>query len=164
VFSINYDIIIELLLPVWLRQPKHLAFLKAVLKPLKQIYNAFVAYRTNTLRSISHTGQVIYIERLLNGDATAQYPIYLSDSDDERLDDYIYNQSEGQLPIYLYQDSASLPVEVKNEVEYENIDDFVVKVPEVPPMSDTEIRNIVEKYKPAGKRYSIQTYIQIPPP
>lgn len=162
-FSINFDIIIELLLPVWLRQPKHLAFLKAVLKPLKQLYNTFVAYRTNTLRSISHTGQVIYIERLLNGDATVQYPIYLSDSDDDRLNDYIYNQSEGQLPIYLYQDGALLPVEVNNEVEYENIDDFVVKVRGVPPMSDTEIRNIVEKYKPAGKRYSIQN-IQIPPP
>jgi len=157
VFNINYDIIVQLLLPVWLRQPKQIAFLKAVLKPLKQLYNTFVAYRLKTLSDISHTGQVMYIEHLLNGDAMSVDDIYLSDNIGSRLDDYIYNQAEGQVPVYVYNsgDPELVLWFVRNDQEYYFIDDFIVNIPNGVVVSEANIKNIVNKYKQAGKRYSI---------
>ena len=159
-FNIDFDKIIELLLPIALRRPRLKAYLKAVSKPLKQLYNTFTAYRLHVLQSITHTGQVMYIEHLLNDlyDPLSRN-IYLDDSTDARLDDYLFNAAEGQDVMYLFNDSEEEEAEyVYNSSEYDAINDFIVKVPSHLYAHILSIKATIDNYRQAGKRYSIEYF------
>jgi len=157
VFNIDIDKIIELLLPIALRRPRLKAYLKALSKPLKQLYNTFTAYRLQVLQSITHTGQVMYIEHLLNDLYDPQSRnISLEDSTDARLDDYLFNAAEGQDVMYVRNDSEEEEaVYIYNSSEYDAINDFIVKVPLELSNRILSVANTVDKYRQAGKRYVI---------
>lgn len=159
-FSIYYNKVIELLLPIALRKPAIKAYLNAVLKPFKSIYNTFIAYRLEVLTDITHTGQVIYLEHLLNlkYDAISQN-IHIIDSDDPRLDSYFYNDSEGQEVTWLRNDSEGQPPSwLFNKVEFDGNNDFIVKIPSYLATRQNQISETINKYRQAGKRYTIETY------
>lgn len=130
-----------------------------MLKPLKTLYTTFKNYRDEVLIKINHTGQVIYLEKILNDEF---HPIgrgiFITDSDDDRLDDYLYNYDEGQTAIYLYNEDEPDPVEIKNQAEYDGLIDFKVMIPHILNVTLTEVKALVERYRQAGKRYNIQTY------
>ena len=161
-FNINYDTIIKLLLPVGLRKEAMVAYLNAMLRPLKNLYNTFSSYRLNVLIKITHTGQVMYLEHLLNQEFnTLSNTIYISDSDNDRIDDYLYNAGDGQTPMYLYNAfETETPEYIYNGVEYNAIDDFIINIPDsIDPLpTTTEVRRLVERYRQAGKQYSINYY------
>ena len=56
---INFDRLVELLLPTFLRNATILAFLKAIIKPLHTLF-------LDVLYKMQHTCQVVYLEKLLN--------------------------------------------------------------------------------------------------
>lgn len=160
-FNPDINKILELLLPVALRQPRMKAWLKAIAKPLKELLNVFQNYRLIAWEALTHTGQVMYLEHLLNNrfigpDATH---IHITDSDDPRQDDYLYNLNEGQQPIYLYNklEDDTLTY-LNNKIEFVLFTDFVVNIPDSHVVSEPQIRQTVDRYRPAGKRFSIEYY------
>lgn len=65
-FDINYDTLVPQLLPVRLRQPVTKSWLKALISPVKWLYNLFRANRKNDLYFLAHNGQVCFLEAALN--------------------------------------------------------------------------------------------------
>jgi hypothetical protein len=97
-FNIDFRALIQLLLPVGWRKPKHIVWLSLILSAIKGIYNEFLAFRTSKLYDINFTGQVIYIEKKLN-DLFATTGIYIADvTFYPKL--YLNNKIEDFLPIY----------------------------------------------------------------
>lgn len=163
-FNINYDRLLQLLLPVHLRGQRMILFLKAMIRPLKTLYNGFLSYRLATLRTLSHTGQVMYLEQLLNDLYSPNARgIEIIDSTDNRWAPVIYNQGEGQTPVYLYNtEETQPPIYLFNTNEYNLMTDFVVRVPVGISATSAEIHNIVNRYRQAGKRYILVYYDQTP--
>lgn len=65
-FDIDYDGLVVQLLPVRLRQSVKIAWLKALVSPVKWLYNLFKTNRKSNLYTLAHDGQVCYLEAALN--------------------------------------------------------------------------------------------------
>lgn len=164
-FNINYDNIIELLLPVRLRQRRTRDYLKAVLKPLKSLFNSFSAYRLYVIDRITHTGQIMYLEHYLNNLYSPQgQGIFIEDAITTNMVKYLYNENEGEEPLWLYNENeGETPVWLYNDAEIDDHTDFIVHVPNHLSVTSQEIKNVIEIYRPAGKRYQVLFYEQNPP-
>jgi len=158
-FNIDFNNIIQLMLPPFLRKPKNIEWLKALVKPVIDLYIIFYAYRTQTLYSLCITGQVIYLEKLLNdkfnngnvgiyiADGSYNNAPFLYNTAEARPDTFIYKTSEGKPDLFLY-----------NTAEYMIGNDFIVMVPVAITFDSNEMKSLINLYKLAGKQYSIQTY------
>jgi hypothetical protein len=166
-FNPNIDTITELLLPVALRRPQTKAWLKALLKPLKQLLNTFQNYRLAAYQTLTHTGQVMYLEHLLNmiyfPTHTQNNRINITDSTDPRPDDYLHNTSEGQQSFYFYNKlEGETPEYLFNKTEFLFNNDFIVNVPNFISIVEAQVKHTIDRYRQAGKRYSIN-YFEINP-
>lgn len=76
-FRLDYQRLVNMLLPFNLRNydmrlplkdRKHtlLSWLHALLAPVKRLYMEFLAYRNRVNYQMGHTGQVVYLEKVLN--------------------------------------------------------------------------------------------------
>lgn len=64
--KIDYTRLAALLLPTFLRQPRMLAILGAMLQPMQQLHDRHRMQRQERLYSLAHTGQVCHIKDMLN--------------------------------------------------------------------------------------------------
>ena len=159
-FNINFDILLKLLLPVSLRQPITEAWLKALLKPLKQLYNTFSTYRTKQLLALSYTGQTMYLKKLLNDNFDNARRFHIHDATDTRL--YLCNDPDLTKRLTYEHDDAD-EVFFYNPEHDANYVDFNIHGPNdillMPSHADVE--NYINRYKLAGKSYDI-TFLPIP--
>ncbi len=156
VFNINYERLITLLLPTRLRGATIQDLLKAFLKPFQILFNQFISYREATIITLTHTGQVMYIEHILNDTYDEdQRRIHIDDGDEYRYPEFLYNYSEGQQALEL-NNYDNGQIEMNNAIEFNLINDFVVKIPATLPSDDNAIREMVNRYKQAGKRFKIE--------
>lgn len=156
-FNINIDIIIRQILPPRKRSNSILEFLQAAVKPLKQLHQSFLDRRQQTLFYMAYNSQVIYLERLLNIVFNSGNPgIYI---DDAVQFDYwfLYNTAENH-PQYIYNTDENQPVWLYNQTEFETNYDFIVFVPLGLQFNENQMKALINRYKLAGKRYTIQTY------
>ncbi len=79
-YSIDFRALIKMLVPVRLRKPVTLSWLKCLVQPVTDIYNLFVQNRNNNLYLLQHNSQVVYLQAALNDtfDATDR-GIYIID-------------------------------------------------------------------------------------
>lgn len=149
-YNINYNQLAALLTPTFLRKPKLLAFLSALVLPIQHLHIKWLLKRERDWYIINHTGQVYSLRNALNDflDPSLRR-IYISDGDSFPRD-YIYTTSEIK-PVYLGK------IFVKTSAEYFGTGvDFKVHVPpEIIASSIYEIKHIVELYRLASKRYMI---------
>lgn len=146
------------MLPVSLRGEKIQAWVKVLIRPLQTLNDGFAVYVNDTFYLVSFTGQVIYLEKVLNDlyDPIGT-GIYITDGNNIGIPKYVYTKAENR-PIYIYNKAeSSTPVYVYNKTEYLTSLDFIVNVPAalLNPALETQIMGIVERYKLAGKRYTI---------
>lgn len=173
-FNVNWPLLILRNLPVERRKQLRLEWLRSLFAPLIALYNTFIIFRADKRYDMSFTGQIIYMERLLNdkfnnglpaytaGTPTGIYisdptgiliPLYLWNKVEQRPVTYLYNVSEGKPPVYL-----------RNQAEIATNYEFVVNVPDAigNVLTNTlllaQIRAWVDKYRPAGKRYTVVNY------
>jgi hypothetical protein len=101
-FNINFDKLINNNLDAFVRQPKTVNRLKVAIKPVKDLYNEYVALRNQKILEANATGQVIYLEKLLNDkfDPTGT-GIYI-DSNLAPNPFYLYQKAEAVPPVYVY--------------------------------------------------------------
>lgn len=135
-----------------LRRPVTIAWLGVLLWPVIRLYQVFSRNRLANLYRLQITGQVCYLEKMLND----RY-----DPVDRRI--YIDEAIE-RPPLYLYQDAESKPVYLGEKPLYQdtefgiNLDDFIVFVHNEIIFEFNELRSLVNLYKLAGTRYSVQFY------
>lgn len=159
-YSIDFDKLIDNLLPWFLRKPVMKSWLKATIAPTISLYGLFTAYIDKKRWEASLTGQVEVMEIMLNqefyNDANSR-KIFISDNDPEEMI-YIHNLAENQSPFYLHNLSEN-----EEEVYLSNLDegiivDFIVNVPEELEFDLNYMISLIKKYKIAGPSFEINTY------
>lgn len=150
------------LLPSFLRGQRTKDYMKALLKPLQDFNDSFVIYVNNTFYLTSFTGQVIYLEHILNDlydDPLRR--IYITDGIIIPLPPYIYNKIE-ERPRFVYNKAEASPNKtyLHNKIEYQTSYDFVVNVPVgiLTVALETKIKATVRRYKLAGKRFIVDPF------
>jgi hypothetical protein len=162
IYDIDFRELANLLTPPMLRRRRHIDWIETLLKPLEQVNFSLKKYRKDAIYKVTHNGQVVYLEKVLNDSFDPElrrikiddFPIY------DPL--WVYPESD-EKPVYI---DAQKPVYVYTAGSiFKTVDfDFRVLVPkDIKPASDyalsaltVQIRSLVNYYKLASKRYTIE--------
>ncbi|TXI13513.1 MAG: hypothetical protein E6Q66_10000 [Pedobacter sp.] len=153
-FTLDYRRLIKMLLPAALRKEQMVLWLHALLAPVMRLYLEFLRYRHLVNYRMEHTGQVIYLEKILNERFdTASKQIFIDDGTKyDTINIFLTAEKKPKYlgKIYLY-----------DHLAYgETGADFQVHIPEdIPIWTDSglmaECRSLLNYYKLAGKRYKL---------
>lgn len=161
-FNLDFEKLIRSLLPPKLRNSFWVSFIFRLLSPVRINYAATRALYTQHSYELRFTSQILSMATFLNQfygtPLSGGGSIYIKTQGRERAAAYIffqnenrpnpntiYLQSEAQDPFYTYFDS-----ELQGDV------DFIVYVPNTLAYDPAQLSAIVNRYKLAGKRFSIQ--------
>lgn len=163
-FNFNILTLIIHLLPISLAKQNTFVFLKVLTKPVNDLYLNLVAYRQQLLYYVSFTGQVIYLEKLLNDRFTDPVNPDIYISDEAYIETaYQYNSAEGLIGSYDY-----TIAEAQNNYFYTlaegNRNNFIINIPAATYATLTansnkllnQLKALVEKYKNTGAIYKIE--------
>lgn len=155
---INFYVMVQLLLPTFLRKPKQTALLNGVLKPLDSLY-------VDVLYKMQHDSRVIYLEKVMN----EYFEAAGYSNQNHAVTKVIYITDEIYPPEnYVYQNQEFYPsIEYDEQVLYLDEDnifltdslehfDFVINIPIGYAFDEQILRLLVDFYKIAGKKYRIQ--------
>jgi hypothetical protein len=161
----NWDItkLITWLLPSLLRKPKQVAWLRALLWPVNQLHGQFVEFIDYKRYELDFTGQVISLERLLNDkyDNTLRR-IFINGFPRPRR--FVFRDGNNLINYdkpYIYRDGSTVP----NREGFFlfagtgslNVS-FIINIPNALTVNELELRALVDKYKLAGKYYTIEYF------
>lgn len=151
-FNINFHKLVVLLLPTFLRKAKLVAYLTALITPVKIMYDDFVAARAANLYKLAHNGQVCYLRKALNDSFDpAQRRIIITDGN-RYAREYIYTHAEKQ-PKYL----GSMMLRPASDYDDAGIDFRVICPKELQGKGKPyQLMALVDFYKLASKRYVIE--------
>lgn len=159
-FSVNFKNIIDQNLPpkTGTDTPITKAWLYSLIQPIIELYAIFSSYRIQALYTLSFTGQVIYLEKLLN-DTFNNGGTEIFIEDGGKIAPFIFNTEENEPDLFIYNTEENEPdFFIYNTEEYPGNIDFIVKVPTALVFDDNHMKSLINKYKLAGKNYTIQTY------
>lgn len=148
------------LLPPALRKASIYAFLRCMLYPVKQLQQAFLAYKESIDRQLTYNAFNDYLERFLNGLFFFEYKaIYITDVEYTRA--RLSFESEAVNPVYMsFQDETPATALELSSLDPSAITGaFVVHVPAALSEADiATVRNWVNYYKMAGTKFTIEVY------
>lgn len=147
-----------LMIPPILRGKVTMALLRALLTPLVWVMELFARLRGESLTRLGRTGLVATIAEVLSKRfALTGGEIWLEDIAPDEL--YLYMAREDQPPLELHKASVAYPVPyVRYSDEPTTEYHFVAHVPSYLEGEDSEIRRIIDYYRPAGRNYTIHYY------
>ncbi|QKX04895.1 hypothetical protein HN014_08175 [Aquimarina sp. TRL1] len=150
--NIDYDRLLQMLIPTFLRKRKIKAFLSVLIFPIKILKREFLQFKQATIYKITHNGQVVYLQKVLNDHFDRQQRrIYITDG-------VFYD------PTYVYTHQEDKPVYIGTQYLYTSeelalIDvDFLIVVPKDFNLTDdmlTRFHALVKYYKLVSKTYRI---------
>lgn len=152
VFNIDYDRLLLLLLPTFLRKLGIVSLLQSATVALKSTYGNFSNNQISNLYKLVHNGQVCYLKKVLNDTFDPDLRRIKIIDGNKYTRQFIFSGAE-QFPSYLgtmhlkqYSDYADTGV------------DFRVTFPAGYPLAPSiyQISATIEYYKLASKRYKIQ--------
>lgn len=144
-------------------------YMLAAFKPLHTLnQRLFLAIGYNS----SVGSQELYLNRLYgnpynvntrDADILAGNIIYIENWDTTVPQTFVYNNNEGQTPLYVYNTAeAEDPLYLYNQIEFDGDWDFKVWVPTattlLPNYDVNTLKGQINKYLPEGRRYVIDTY------
>lgn len=161
-YNIDVSVLLKRIIKREFRIGKWISYLTSALKPFTDINDTFVATSSDINYRMQFNCQTIYLEHYLND----QYDdvlraIYIENTGNTNQV-YIFNEEEGQLPPYIFNEDepeyATEKVYIFNEDEAMTSEDFIVWVPSYVTYDEVVMRAQIDQYRLAGKIYSIQTY------
>ncbi|GAA4354198.1 hypothetical protein GCM10023185_15660 [Hymenobacter saemangeumensis] len=161
-YRLDFFALVRQLVPVMLRKPRLLAWLYALLAPLRGQYTIFIDFEAQTRRELSYNGQKMVFERALN----LRFDPFLRririvNADTELLPEYDYNRVEEHLPEqFMYLANEHPPASWEFDYFYQEFVtqlDFMVRVPLGinTPEKTLQLHAFIRRYKLATKRYSL---------
>jgi hypothetical protein len=140
---------------------RFMALCKALQSPVHFLQGLFTVYSNLRRYDLSHNGQIIYLEKVLNDklDAT-QRRIYIDDPQPSNITPTVlYRKSEAQPTAILYRKSEAQTTSILFRYSEVSSIDFVVFIPvSLGALSNQIIiKSLVNFYRVAGKRFTIQT-------
>lgn len=161
-FSVNFKNIVNQNLPpkTGADTPITKAWLYSLIQPIIELYAIFSSYRIQALYTLSFTGQVIYLEKLLNDTFNNGGTEILIADGILKIAPFLFNTAEDADPFYVFNTAETNEenLYLYNTAEYTGNLDFIVKVPTALVFDENQMKSLINKYKLAGKNYTIQTY------
>lgn len=169
-----YDLDIEKLgrqlLPPVLRSGVLTALVRVLLMPIRLVYDEFMALKASTDTVLSTTGTVIKLEKILNDTFFLRNrEIYIeTPNEEERLSMYFERENQKATVMHLKKEGTGVVLKVHGESTVKV--NFTVWVPTFLCTSEDAkadryggrnlrvIRNILNRYKPAGRTFGIELY------
>lgn len=161
-YSIDFEKLINNLLPWFMRKSIMKAWLGSLITTVISLYEQFLSYAASLRWDLSITGQTVLLEIMLNtkfyGESDLR-KIFISDNDLEaRI--YLFNISEVEESAYLFNISEeSDPVYIFNFSE-RTVMDFTVWVPDTLEFDTNYMTGLVKRNKIAGPSFDIKTYTE----
>ena len=157
-FKIDYNRLVVLLLPTFLRRPVLFGLLRAAIIPQDALYKRFGKRRDEHLYRLTHNGQVCHLRACLNHRFKSSMGT-LEIVSMERAGEWMYAVTEDglRIPIAINEDNISelddVPV-LANEVLLNAAqNEFIVSVPaDIYDSSLEEVKALVNQYKLISKR------------
>lgn len=151
-FDIDMNKLVAERIPVRLRMPRVMAFVRSASSELNKEYQAFRTNRLNNLYRLDITPQVCFLEKMLNDayDFT-QRRIYITDGLDRPVT-FIFLEVELK-PVFI----GSKYIYTAGETS-QMADDFIIYVPMDISFEEAEMVGKVKAYKLAGTRFKIQRF------
>lgn len=150
-YKIDWNKLVILLLPTFLRKASLVGYLQALVSPISTLHYNWMRKREADWYKLNHTGQVCYLRKVLNDALDVSYRrIYIGEGNSFPRK-YIYTRAENK-PVFLGK------MFIYRNQEYTNTGaDFVVFVPEeIINTKIHELKSLIEYYKLASKRYQIR--------
>ncbi len=158
-YRVNFDYLATLLLPSLLRRPRLLAWLKALLAPLRQLYYDFLLYAEATRIELTYNSQTIVLEGALNDQFDPSLRRIRIDNSDTELQPLYFNfRSEQQPEKYILFAAESPPWTYAYLYrEFTSQIDFMVHVPLVlrTPQRTNQIQARIRRFKLAMRRHQL---------
>jgi hypothetical protein len=161
IYNRDIELLVKRLLPTRKRAQWHIDWLISLLKGVQNLYNDFLTFQSATLLQLSYNSQKLLFEKAINDDCDPVLNrIYINNSADDLEASYCYFLSENQDDAYSYNlsEGAFIGRYMYSIFEYFTPYDFIVFVPLALVNLQAKIRAIVEFYKLAGKRYTINFF------
>ncbi len=158
-YRVHFDYLATLLLPSLLRRPLLLAWLKALLAPLRQRYYDFLVYAEATRIELTYNSQTIVLEGALNDQFDPTLRRIIIDNSDTELQPLYFNfLSEQQPEKYILFAAESPPwtyAYLYNE--FTSQIDFTVHVPLVlrTPQRTDQLQARIRRFKLAMRRHQL---------
>lgn len=152
-YNVDFKRLAVLVTPHYMRVSRILLMLMACTWPLRQLYNAFIAFVDSVIYRLSHNSQVCYLEKVMNDhfDIT-QRRIYITDfTGVQRL--YFWPEADLRdvdfsITQFFWEDAAYADSGI----------DFIVNIPMDVATTDPLIaymKSLLNEYKLPGKNYLI---------
>lgn len=161
--KVDFKANFQYLIPLQVRGAKFVAWLGSMLAPLQSLNATFKAWGDGQRYNLQFTGQVVYLERILNDlfDNSLRR-IYIADPAGQyAVTTFLWNRIEAQATTYFYNkaEAATAPT-VRNRSEvFVALTDFVVKIPASlnVTLTKNQMKKIINRYRQAGKQYIFET-------
>jgi hypothetical protein len=149
-YKIDFDKLVLLLLPTFLRKPLLFGYLKALISPIASLHYRWSKMREENLKKLSYNCQRCYFRGALNDQFD---PVLRRITFDDTLSlqqDYIYTQAEN-LDVYL----GTMWLEQDFNYAGSTVDYLVMVPRDIMNTKLNEIVALIEFYNLAGKQYQI---------
>lgn len=155
VFQINYQKLVLLLLPVFLRKERLFAFLRGLTAGVACLHGDFLFNRTANLRNLTCNGQVCRLEGLLNDEFDPE--LRRIRIDDAELEGDWFHALEESAPGQLF--AAADTMLYSETLIVSNTAVFYVFIPFLLTETDkiNRLQSLLNKYTLASKQYIITT-------
>jgi len=149
-YKVDFDKLILLLLPTFLRKPVLFGYIKALIAPIASLHYKWSKMREDTLKKLSYNSQRCYLRGVLNDRYDPVLRRITLERTGNKEQDYIYTPAEN-MPIYLG------VMWLEQDFNYAGSTvDFLVNVPrDIMNAKINEIVATLEFYVLAGKQYQI---------
>jgi hypothetical protein len=149
-YRVNFDKLILLLLPTFLRKPVLFGFVRALIAPIASLHYKWLIMRDENLIKLSYNSQRCYLRKALNDKYDPELRRITIDGTLETTQDYIYTSAEN-LDVYLG------VMYLEQDFNYSNSTvDFLVNVPgQLLNDKINEITATINFYKLPGKSYKL---------
>lgn len=156
VYKINWNKLMIWLLPVSLRKSKIVAYLAALIYPIKRLYIDFLFFRKQQLYEAEINGQTIKLERVLNDTFDPlERRIYITDGS-YFTPPVFYEEWKNQPVIFYEEGNADNPIYYSIDSIDERVDfNFFVHVPSEVFFEKPRIKAVTNKYKIFGRTFDV---------
>jgi hypothetical protein len=165
-FFLNIKLLVERLIPPFMRGDIRKAWLWSLHEPLQTFWNdTFTTYRNRTLKLTDYNAQDKAFEKILNDELgiTESPFIFIDNFVSSNQPTIFYNITEGKVPVYFRNsgETFNTPVFMRNPEELQPDFDYIIFVPSSV-YSDLDKRNKIislnDQIKLTGVNNDIQPY------
>ncbi|MDR3681537.1 MAG: hypothetical protein P4L41_16335 [Flavipsychrobacter sp.] len=150
-FNISFSQLVKYILPVRLRGTVMQAWLNVLVSPVVFLYNIFIANRATNVYRLSHNGQVVYMQAVLNDtfDNALRRITIVDAIYADVVPVYLVTEQKPRA-LYMHSEAKPIPLYTDKEVQ-SSIAGFVVQVPTgVAAFDVNRMSSLIDKYRLPG--------------